>query len=341
MIKKRIFLIIFILIVLTETVLHLFYSDEFDIAYRPVVYRSLPEVNYGYVPDTCFRLFGKTHRINSHGFLGEDFGEKTADTFRIAVIGSSTVAGSINLNAYYSFCSLLQKKFDEANIKVQILNCGVDGGGRSLELFRSIRHQVAAFSPDIILLEYFLPFETWGLIRENYNGYIVGYPSHDMKGKEDVKKMIDNLNTYRSVIDLLYHSFIVRSIIRFHFKIPKLRTRLSWYIELYEKKIQVLGDFIRTEYTIEESVDMIQDVKDELEKSDIRFFLFQYGKDDAVIRTTKSYKLQLISLGVSFSEKDYFHKDEHWNELGCQKIADRLYEMLLKYQLIPKRYMKE
>jgi hypothetical protein len=332
--KKRVLFIILALLLITEVILRLFFSEKFDVAYRPVVYRSLPIVNYGYVPDTCFTLFGKTHYINKQGFIGPDFEKKTPGTFYIAVIGPSSVSGSINLKSYYSFCPMLQKKFNDHNINVQVLNCGVDGGGRSLELFNSIRYQVAGFKPDMILLEYQLPFETWTFTRENYNGYILGYPVHDMDGKNRVKKMVDKLNVYRPVINGLYHSYIIRSLVRCYFKLSGFKTKLSWYIELYKRKLLLLGDFIHTEYTMEKSAQMVHELKKELTENNIRFFLFQYGHNHDVVQVAKENQLPLISLKLSFESDDFFPKDGHWNEKGCQKVAGKLYELVMKYNLL-------
>jgi hypothetical protein len=340
-IKRYIFLVVVLLILLTESVLRIFYSEKYAVAYRPTVYRSLPIVNYGYVPDTCFSLFGKKHYINKQGFIGNDFGQKTTDTFRIAIVGASSVAGTINLTAYYSFCPMLQEKFTETNTKVEVLNCGIDGGGRSLELFKSINHQVVKFQPDIILLEYALPFETWGLVRENYNGYIVGYPHHDQDGKRRVKKMIDKLNSYKLGIDLLYNSYIMRVMIRYYFKKSEFKTKLSHYIELYEAKMLLLGDFNNIVCTMDESVDMLHSLKNELTEKNIKLFLFQYGRNNNVVQTAKENNLPLISLGMTFESTDYFPNDGHWNKIGNRKIAARFYEIITKYGLIPEQYLPQ
>lgn len=335
--KKKIFFILLIgAITVTELILHLFYSERFEVAYRPVVYRRLPVVNYGYVPDTTFTLFGKTHYINKQGFLGKDFSEKSQDTFRIAIVGSSSVAGSINLKAYYSFCPILEQKFAARHAKVQVLNCGIDGNERDTELFNSIRYQVMGFHPDMIFLEFDLPFYSSNAVRENYKGYVITYPAPDKEGKEFCQGMVDNLVTYKKGVDLLYHSYIVQSVARWYCR--KYQTKLTWYINLYQSKFFIYGDFIPFEFSMDASVKMVQALKTELDEAGIKFFLFQPSMSSPIIYTAKTNHLPLLSLGVSFEENDHFPGDTHWNENGCEKVANRFYELILKYKLIPEAY---
>jgi hypothetical protein len=336
--KKKMLLIIILLLIVTEVMLRLFYSDKWKVAYRPLLYRSVPVVNYGYIQDTCFSLSGKTHCINKQGFIGVDFEKKTSGMFRIAVVGSSGVAGSINLYSYYSFCPMLQKKFEDNNMNVQILNCGIDGSGRTLELFESIRYQIMNFNPDMILLEYGMPFETFSIVRENYNGYIVEYTKHDMAAKTRVEKMIDQLNVYKPGLDCLYHSYIIRGLARIYKKQAEFKTQLWRYLELYEARVLMLGVFKQTGFDMEQSISMIQELKEELAKKNIQFFLFQYGNDKNKIQVAKEDRLPLISLNLSFEQSDFFPKDSHWNEAGCKKVANRFYDLIKKHELIPKSF---
>ena len=335
--KKKIILLCLVTAFITlEVLLRILYADKLDVAFRPAVYRSLPVVNYGYVPDTCFTLSGKNYYINKQGFIGNDFEEKSVDTFRIAVVGTSVVAGSINLREYYSFCPMLQENFTKNNINVQIINCGIDGGDRSLEVLKSINYQIINFNPDMILMEYVLPFSTWNLIRENYRGYIIGYPAFDKTGPEYTKQIVDNLHKFKPYFDVLYHSYVVRSIFSLYTKTSN--SHFSWYITLYETKIFVYGNWAPIDFTLEESADMIHEVKNKLNKLNIQFFLFTPNRDDSLIQTAKKFKLPLISLNTKFSENDYPPEEGHWNMNGCQKVADSFYETLTKYDLIPKQY---
>lgn len=324
------------LIVVTELFLRYFYAEKLSIHCRPAVYNPLPIVNYGYTPDTTFTLSGKNHYINKQGFIGDDFGEKTNDTFRIAIVGSSTVAGSINLKAYYSFCPILQQKFIDTHSHVKILNCGIDGSERSLDLFKSIRYQITGLNPDMIFFEYGLPFRTSNGVRENYKGYIIGYPAFDSTAQAFCKNMVDTLTAYQKYIDFLYHSYIIRASVYLYYHRPNSNTKLKWYIDLYQNRIFIYGNFKLVLYTMEESIQMVQDLKNELNDADIDFFLFQIGEDDSIIQMAKKNQLPLVTLRTSFSENDYFLSDSHWNELGCKKVADRFYDLMIKHQLIPK-----
>ncbi|MCD8262981.1 MAG: hypothetical protein LUD02_01535 [Tannerellaceae bacterium] len=97
---------------------------------------------YVYKPNFDFKVGNKIVHTNKDGYIGEDFGEKTENKFRIAFVGSCGVAGSLHQPEYYSFCPILQQLFTQANSQVEILNCGIDGDYRSLELFKSIDYKV-------------------------------------------------------------------------------------------------------------------------------------------------------------------------------------------------------
>lgn len=83
---------------------------------------------------------------------------------------------------------------------------------------------------------------------------------------------------------------------------------------------------------------MIDSLKQRLKKRDIQLFLLKYTKDYEAFSFAKENKLPLLTLNIDFEEDDYFYKDAHHNEKGCKKIANRLYELIVKYNLVPERY---
>ena len=71
------------------------------------------------------------------GFLGRDFPDKSSGRFRIAVTGDSFVSGTLTM-------------LDSAGYRVEVLNCGVDGGARDYDIFKMIPCKIAPLQPDLI-----------------------------------------------------------------------------------------------------------------------------------------------------------------------------------------------
>ena len=84
------------------------------------------------------------------GFLGRDFPDKSSGRFRIAVTGDSFVSGTLTMPYYAAFVEVLQKMLDSAGYRVEVLNCGVDGGARDYDLFKMIPCTIAPLQPDLI-----------------------------------------------------------------------------------------------------------------------------------------------------------------------------------------------
>ena len=331
--KRTVFIIVIFAIVIIEISLRLFYKQELSIRDdRDSIFLEDSVLFYIYRPNKNFIVGGITHQINSHGYIGHEILPKSPDTFRIAIVGACGVAGSVHQPSYFSFCPMLQQHFKDNGLKVEVLNCGIDGQGRSLTLYRSIEYKVLQFEPDMILLEYDLPFYTDNATREDYRGYKLTYPKTDPDALVREKKMVDNLYKYEKWITFFCNSYIIRATARFY--MFRAHNHFSYHIVLYHGKGISLGDWKGVTFSMEESAKKMNSLKDKLASRGIQFFLFQYTKDTSRIQTAKEYQLPLISLNTNFEENDFFYKDDHWNENGCQKIADRFFELIIKYQLI-------
>ena len=51
---------------------------------------------------------------------------------------------------YTAFVEVLQKMLDSAGYRVEVLNCGVDGGARDYGIFKMIPCKIAPLQPDLI-----------------------------------------------------------------------------------------------------------------------------------------------------------------------------------------------
>lgn len=89
--------------------------------------------------------------INQYGFRGPDFQvPKPKDTFRIFVLGDSTVFGMAKESCPYP--AQLQEQFLKNNSPhVEVVNAGIEGNDSSMARQRLINH-VLKFEPDLVLI---------------------------------------------------------------------------------------------------------------------------------------------------------------------------------------------
>lgn len=106
-----------------------------------------------------YQYEGKAYlQINSEGFRDREHSKtKPENTFRIAVLGDSFVAGQ-EVPLEQTFLNVMERKLckDEAfsGKKVEVINFGVHGYGTAQELI-TLREKVWQYAPDIVLLAFF------------------------------------------------------------------------------------------------------------------------------------------------------------------------------------------
>ena len=92
-------------------------------------------------------------RINKFGFRGDDFSaEKSENTFRIFIVGSSVAYGQHTLEKD-SISSHLQKIYDEQNLEteIEVINAGFGNAWSKTEV-KWIRENIINFEPDLIIV---------------------------------------------------------------------------------------------------------------------------------------------------------------------------------------------
>ena len=96
----------------------------------------------------------KTIHINNFGMRGSDITQdKPNDTYRIFIIGGSTVYGSGSTSDETTIPGFLQEKIDNSEIdqKVQVINAGIMGS-TSIEEVHRIKNDLINFDPDMIIV---------------------------------------------------------------------------------------------------------------------------------------------------------------------------------------------
>ena len=96
----------------------------------------------------------ETIHINNFGMRGEDITkEKQVDTYRIIMVGGSTVFGSGSTSDEKTIPSFLQQKIEDSKIvkQVEVINAGIEGITSIEETIR-IENELIDFNPDMIII---------------------------------------------------------------------------------------------------------------------------------------------------------------------------------------------
>ena len=90
----------------------------------------IKDLCYDSKPNNELKIFPDNYVINSHGFRGLEFSsDKPIDSYRIVLVGGSTMIGSGNLSHETTIAGILQKIIDkqEPEIQIEVINAGIGG----------------------------------------------------------------------------------------------------------------------------------------------------------------------------------------------------------------------
>jgi len=96
----------------------------------------------------------QTVNINNNGFRGSEIQkEKPDDTYRIIMVGGSTVFGYKILSDQYTAPAHLQEKFNQLNLerRVEVINTGLSGYNSNDEL-NLIKKKIVEYEPDLVII---------------------------------------------------------------------------------------------------------------------------------------------------------------------------------------------
>ena len=169
--KQFVFGIIFLIVILSAVEGLLRIDDYFNNQCIYMKSNIYPDIDYGTQKQICndYRDIAyltaidrqilpnqdnKTIHINNFGMRGPDITQdKPNDTFRIFIIGGSTVYGSGSTSDKTTIPGFLQEKIDNSGIdqKVQVINAGIMGS-TSIEEVHRIKNDLINFEPDMIII---------------------------------------------------------------------------------------------------------------------------------------------------------------------------------------------
>ena len=110
--------------------------------------------------------FVENSNLNSLGFRGTEFLTiKPLDTYRIFMIGGSTMFGAGETSDETTIPGILQKIFDSDNSnlkKIEVINTGFSGGNSDSEL-NLIKQKLVYYQPDLIII-----YDGWNDLRADH-----------------------------------------------------------------------------------------------------------------------------------------------------------------------------
>ena len=108
----------------------------------------------------------ESSNLNSLGFRGPEFSEiKPPNTYRIFMVGGSTMIGSGVSSDDTTIPGILQKMFDSDNSnlkKIEVINAG-SGGANHITEYNLINQKLVTFSPDLVIV-----YDGWNSLRMDY-----------------------------------------------------------------------------------------------------------------------------------------------------------------------------
>ena len=107
---------------------------------------------------------------NSYGFRGQDFSAiKPSNTYRIFLVGGSTMWGSGSYSYETTIPGIFQKIFDKQKLEtnVEVINAGFHGANSITEL-KLIKERLVDLQPDLIII-----YDGWNDLRAEYSAEII------------------------------------------------------------------------------------------------------------------------------------------------------------------------
>jgi len=266
--------------------------------------------------------------------------------FRIIVIGNSNVVGK-QMDGANNFCVVLQKIFVANNMKVEVINCAREGGGKDIQNLYIIKDEIIKYQPDLVLLENQGRLQYERYVYEGYHNYTLEYDPLKPETRVVCIKIVDNIYKYKWLTRIYDMSYIVRAICKQYvdnhsnWEVKKLYSRNSKFeIYLYtyikkDAKVYLPTYYVTWNYASTE----LNKVKSSLDSIDCRLVLFTYGSysDDFKV-FLKDKKINFIQLKTG----DYNYLplnsklEGHTNEIGHALIAERLFSQMIIKNYIPK-----
>lgn len=323
--------LIVLAVLAAEIYLRIKFRDLLWIRIYPKVYVPDDDLGYRYRPGVQgeIRIPGihRRFRINRQGFHARDFAdEKPPDTYRIAFVGTSNTTGIWMDGEGQNFCEMLEEQLRAAGHRVEVLNFGIDGRFRAVHELRILHTDVAAYDPDLVLLDVELPFVYGSFKRDVYKGYVMIYNAETELSKRWCEATIDLVERRRFAIALYRASYIVRAAARLYMN-THANARSANLRVFVENRIQA-PDIVLLPYSLKKSVEALVAAREELARRGAELVVFQCSANPYYRQVTDKYGLEYLELDVP-PTREYVHDhDGHYRYAGHVAVARQLFEKL-------------
>jgi len=340
---------IFVVYILLEAFARIFKGENMALANFPKIYTPDTVVGYrgipyakGYIRRPSIK---KEFVLNNQGFFGPDFYPEHPDSiYRIMVFGTSSVEGIWGDNTE-SFPATMNRLFKAAGYKVEVINCGLSGGFRSLFNVALIRQMASVYKPDLVLFESPIPISNATCYRDIYRGYSITFTGENRAEREHsrglTRKKVDLVQEHGLITDLYDMSYLVRFWARQ--QEDELGTA-SHTCRIYAKNCCDNWQYFSslTTKSFEESIRMINGLQEELGQMHTTLALFEYGNSELGNKIRKSpAKFSFISLDLPLGDEKYrLPHDGHTNAQGYAIMAEGLCKTV-KQQYLPARFFPQ
>jgi hypothetical protein len=314
-----------------ESYFRIKYRDLLWIHVYPQIYLPDDDLGYRYQPhaDAEIRIAGihRRFRINNRGFNGRDFvEEKPPGTYRIAIVGASNTTGIWTNGQGKSFSELLEELLRDSGRRVEVMNFGIDGRFRALHQLRVIDLDVAAYDPDLVLMDIDIPFVNSLFRRDVYKGYVMIYNPETAASRQWCEARVDRVTRHRFMIAGYRASYIVRAAARYYMN--HYDTDRSTLLRVFfENRIQAPDLFVLP-YSLKRSVEYLQETRDKLAAQGAQLVIFQFLPNPYYQAVTSKYGLSYIELDVPPVPQFVHDRDGHYRFQGHVEIARQLFDRL-------------
>ncbi len=243
-------------------------------------------------------------KINSHGFRDYEYSlDKPNNTFRIIVLGDSYTFGlGVELNDSYP--KILEKLLNKGvgGWTYEVLNFGVPGSELP-EKVELLSDKALFFNPDLLILQY----EGTDIMNFTEKEQYLDYLTKEYLLKHNISMKELNLS---SSLGLLHEAN-----------------------DLYLSNVRKKG--IRP--IIEKPLDNLANLISKEKRGFLILFLHTPNRDKLILEEiSKKHGWNILNCNeYSSSSKFWIHeKDSHFNPLGNQLIAEKIYEVLILNKLL-------
>lgn len=351
-ITLKILLFIAALLLIGETVVRLGGTERLQ-KWSQCNYQADSILGYRYKPNSSgiLRTAGFTNRykINGYGFPGKPFqASKRPGTFRIIVVGASDENG-MNTNGPLNYVSLLEKKFRDEGLNVEVINMAIDGKNFGIRNVRLINTECIRLNPDLILFRSEFPFSEGKKFRTTYKGFQINYFEDYRLDLSQAKKFIDEELLKRDFRNFLFdHFYLYRYFVNYYIKkyqsqhwlnligtpIVKSRNKAQGYArkQIFWCKGNVDCNIQPIQYTEEETIKNLKNLTNLLatHKTKIFYYSFEYAPTNGKIKKQfETNHLTYIEPTLAFKKEFDFGKlDAHASQQGHKAFADALFKSI-------------